>query len=209
MQSLQGRGLEAQSNIQCYNAVMNPIGKAGLFVNGFVRWRDGRKCWIELGQSAMFGQLIIWDVTNQCLSKRQSLSSELKNTWTLKMSSLYVTFSKWKGSAENTGVQVSLVFKSGTGFKFYLSVAAAVFSASVPSEIVAGCIIPQLHGHERSCGNFMATSEESPFQSHCSYIRLSDEQQKNALTYLGQRKVVGIQVDIPSEMLIGNFYMQN
>lgn len=96
MQSLQGRDLEAQSNIQCYNAVMNPIGKAGLFVNGFVRWRDGRKCWIELGQSAMFGQLIIWDVTNQCLSKRQSLSSELKNTWTLKMSSLYVTFFKMK-----------------------------------------------------------------------------------------------------------------
>lgn len=42
--------------------------------------------------------------------------------------------------------------------------------------IVAGCIIPQLHG-ERGWGNFMATSEESPFQSHCTYIRLSDEQQ--------------------------------
>lgn len=83
--------------------------------------------------------------------------------------------------------------------------AAAVFSVSIPSEIVAGCIIPQLHG-ERGWGNFMAVSEERPFQSHCSYIRLSDEQQNNALTYLGQRKVVEIQAGIvPSEMLYWEF----
>lgn len=112
-------------------------------------------------------------------------------------------FSKWKGSAENTGDQVSLIFKSWTGFEFYLSVAAAVFSASVPSEIVKGCIIPQLRG-ERGWGYFMAASEENPFQWHCSKC-CSDEQQNNALTYLGQRKVVGIQADNPSEMAYWEF----
>jgi len=64
-------------------------------------------------------------------------------------------FQKLEGSAGNTGIWVALILKSRTGFKFYLSMAAAVFSASVPSKIIAGCTVPQSHD-ERGCGYFMA-----------------------------------------------------
>lgn len=43
------------------------------------------------------------------------------------MLALCYIFQNEKGSAENAGVQVSLIFKSLTEFKFYLSMAAASF----------------------------------------------------------------------------------
>lgn len=70
--------LEAQSNIQSHNAVMNPIGKTrGLFVNGFVRWRNGRKCWIKRVRSECY----VWPPYNLGCYKPRSLQKLETKLW--------------------------------------------------------------------------------------------------------------------------------
>lgn len=107
-------------------------------------------------------------------------------------------FSKWKRQCWErwcSGISDIQIFNWIQILPLNGSCFLSVFSASFLFEIVVGCIIPQLHG-ERGWEYFTATLEESLFQSHCSYIRPSDEQQNNALIYLSKRKVVGIQADI-------------
>lgn len=87
--------LEAQSNIQSYNVVMNPTGKWEL-CEWFHKVKKWDKMLIELGQSVIFGHHNLGCYKPRFLQKLEPKLWNEKPLNSQNVSSLYVTFFKMK-----------------------------------------------------------------------------------------------------------------
>lgn len=159
--------LKTWSNIRSYNAVMNPISKTGLFVRRGEEMGENVAL-EELSQSVIFDCLIIWDVTKP--RSLQKLEPKLYNEKCLNLWALIcIVFLKMKGSAENTSVWVSLIFKSWMGFKHSIFCFCSFW---------AYCRVhnPPVTWWKEAVAILWLHKKKVSSQSHCSYIRPSNKQ---------------------------------
>lgn len=157
---------------------MNPVGKIGLVLTSFIKWRNGRK--LSIRRMLFLTELYFGMLQSQGLSEGWSPKSKLKNTWTFWNVSSYLRciFEKEKvvlrmlmfESLWNLNLELVSIFASSWQLQH--------FSAFIPLEAVAGCTFCDKGGCEYST----ATKEGCPFPVTCSYIRASDRWQNNKYT---------------------------
>lgn len=128
---------------------MNPIGKTGL-VTSFIKGRNGRKHSSRRVKPEYYFWLpYVFGGYKTKISPKvgaQTLKWEPPECFEM-WATTCVVFLKIERECWEHWCLGILKFKSGAGFKFYLSVADAVFSASIPSEVVTGCTICDEKGY--------------------------------------------------------------